>query len=179
MNILLGTHALRGYPPRTGGPPSPEARRRLLHWAKRQGFAGLEVGDWWLDFYKADPSEVMRLAEELGDNGLELAGFNCLRKCVTHPAVAEQNKRDLRQAVELAGRVRAKFVNVSLSLAPSVSGCTEDALKGLQTSPGGGRSARDEEFSEAAAFLRELAETGFAHGVKIAIELHHCSIADS
>jgi sugar phosphate isomerase/epimerase len=179
MKILLGTHALRGYPPRIGGPPSAEVQRRLIRWAKREGFAGLEVGDWWLNIYKAKREEVGRLADDLRENGLELAGFNCLRKCVTHPAVAEQNKQDLRHAVELAGRVRANFVSVSLSLDPSVSGSTEDKIKGLQTSPGGGRSACDEEFAQAGAFLRDLAEAGSAIGVKVAIELHHCSIADT
>ena len=178
MKILLGTHALRGYPPRTGGIPSAAVRRRLLQWSKREGFAGLEVGDWWFNFYQ-HPEEMVRLATELGDHGLELAGFNCLRKCVTHPAVAEQNQRDLRQAIALAGRIHAKFVNVSLSLAPSVSGCTEDQIKGLQVSPGGGRSAGDAEFAAAAAFLRELAEAGCALGVRVAIELHHCSLVDT
>jgi len=178
MKILFGTHALRGYPPRIGGPPGLDHRRRLLAWAQREGFAGLEVGDWWLDFYKY-PEEAIRLAEELKAYGLEFGGFNCLRKCVTHPAVADQNRQDLRQAVALAGQVGARFVNVSLSLAPAISGCTEDQIKGLQSSPGGGRTAGEEEFTAAAAVLRELAVSGAALGVNVALELHHCSIADT
>jgi sugar phosphate isomerase/epimerase len=113
----------------------------------------MEVGDWWFDFYAAKTEEMMHLAAELGEFDLELVGLNCLRKCVTHPAVAEKNRDDLRRAVEVAAAVKARFVNVSLSLIPSVSGVAEDRIKGLQVSPGGGMGASEAEFADAAGFL--------------------------
>jgi sugar phosphate isomerase/epimerase len=137
------------------------------------------VGDWWYDFYTAGTEEVVRLGKEVREAGLTLVGFNCLRKCVTHPAVAETNRCDLRRAVEQASAVRAAVVNVSLSLAPSASGIPDDRIKGLSCSPGSGKLAPEEEFREAGAFLRELAEEGARGGVAIALELHHCSLADT
>src|SRR5579871_2578963 len=106
MKILFATHAVRGYPPRVGGFPTAEERRNLFAWAKRRGFDGIEVGDWWFDFFTAPIGDVARLKDEMASHGLELAGFNCLRKCVTHPAVAEPNRRDLRRAVEVARAAR-------------------------------------------------------------------------
>jgi sugar phosphate isomerase/epimerase len=179
MKIALATHALRGYPPRKGGAPAAEPRRNLFRWATHHGFDGIEVGDWWFDFYTATSEEVLRLRGELQEFGLEFVGLNCLRKCVTRPAVAEQNRRDLRRAVEVAQVAQAKFVSVSLSLAPSASGVSEDRIKGLRVSPGGGKHAREEELNEAAAFLRELAEEAAGAGVEVALELHHCSLADT
>lgn len=178
MKVALATHMLRGYP--TGnGIPSPAARRALFAWAKRRGFDGIEVGDWWFDFYRATDAEVIRLKQEMEDHGLELAGMNCLRKCVTHPAVAEQNRRDLRRAIEVATKVGPTTVSISLSLAPEASGTTDDRVRGLAVSPGGSAQASDAEFSDAAAFLREIAEIGAAADVHVAVELHHCSLADT
>lgn len=179
MKIVFGTHALGGYPRRKGGFPEEGPRRSLFRWLKHHGFDGTEVGDWWFDFYAAAPEAVTKLRAELGEFGLELAGFNCLRKCVTHPAVAEKNARDLWRAVELAALVKAQYVSVSLSLEPSVSGTTEDRIKGLRISPGGGRSAGEAEPAEAAALLRELARDAANGGVEVALELHHCSLADT
>ena len=179
MKIALGTHALRGYPRRTRMVPDAEHRRALFRWAKQSGFDGLEIGDWWLNLCRVEIDEVVRVVEELREAGLELAGFNCLRKCVTHPAVTEANQRDLLRAVEVAKTVQAKIVSVSLSLAPSVSGTSEDRIKGLQFSPGGGKQAQEAEFAEAAAFLRRLANEAASGGVEVALELHHCSLADT
>lgn len=179
MKIAFATHALRGYPSRVGGVPTRESRQNLFAWARRRGFAGIEVGDWWFDFFTADIGDVVQLKQEMTDYGLELAGLNCLRKCVTHPAVAETNKRDLRRTVKIAKIVRPAAVSVSLSLAPSVSGTPEDRLRGLLASPGGGASAREEEFAEVAKFLAELAEEAAGAGVGVTLELHHCSLADT
>ena len=179
VKIAFATHALRGYPQRKGGVPAEDRRRNLFRWMQRHGFDGMEVGDWWFDFYAAKNEEIVQLAAELGEFGLELVGLNCLRKCVTHPAVAEKNRDDLRRAVEVAAAVNARFVNVSLSLVPSVSGVTEDRIKGLQVSPGGGKGASEAEFADAAGFLRALAEEAAGAGIGVAIELHHCSLADT
>src|SRR5512133_3952944 len=122
MKILFATHALRGYPKHKGGFPSAESRRNLFSWAKRKGFDGIEVGDWWFDFFTADDGEVSRLKEEMGGYGLEFAGLNCLRKSVAHPAVVEQSWRDLRRSIEIAKNLHLGFVNISLALPAEVSG---------------------------------------------------------
>ena len=169
MKILLATHALRGYPPRIGGKPTSHAYSNLFAWAKQKGFDGIEVGDWWFDFYTAHIDDLKRLKEEMEDKGLELAGLNCLRKCITHPAVAEKNKQDLKRTIEVAKIIKPKFVNISLSLDPRISGTADDRLRGLPTSPGGSAGAKKEEFAETAAFLAELAEDALSAKVEVAL----------
>lgn len=179
MKIALATHTLRGYPPRLRQKPELQVSRSVFSWARKHGFDGIEVAAWWLDYYTADIEDMLRLKDEMGEYGLELAGFNCLRKCVTHPAVAEANKRDLRRTIEVAKVVKPKFVNISLSLEGSAVGVPEDRIRGLPVSPGSGRDASDEDFREAARFLSELADDAGEAGVGIAIELHHCSLTDT
>ncbi len=179
MKILFATHALRGYPQRKGGFPAPELRQNLFAWAKRKGFDGIEVGDWWFDFYSAEMGEIARLKEEMEGYGLEMAGLNCLRKCVTHPAVADQNRCDLHRAIEVAKALRLSFVSISLALVPTATGTPEDRIKGLQVSPGGGKGAPESEFVETAVFLAELASDASSADVEVAIELHHCGLADT
>lgn len=186
MKISLGTHALLGYPPRIGNFSSKNQLKKLFKWAKRKGFQGIDVGDWWFDFYSAELSEVEKLKYEINDCGLELAAFNCLRKNITHESVKDDNKKDLKRAIEVAKIVKPEVVSISLSLNPEVF-ITKDANSdniimspiGLRKSPGGSEEARSEEFIEAAKFLSELAEDAAKSKVEIALELHHCSLADT
>lgn len=179
MRLLFATHSLRGYPKRKGGFPKAEDRRNLFSWARRKGFDGLEVGDWWFDFFTASDEETAQLKEEMAEYGLELAGFNCLRKCVSHPDAAERNRRDLRRSVDLAKRLQLGFVSISLALPSEVSGTPDDRLKGLEICAGGGRDASERDFVDTAGFLADLAADAAGAGVEIAIELHHGSIADT
>jgi len=158
--------------------PARDKRRNLFDWAKRKGFDGLEIGSWWFDFYTASDAEIDRLRQDLLDHDLELASLNCLRKCVTHPAVAEGNKRDLRRTISVAEALRPQYVSVSLALELGGSEGAK-ASTGEQSSPGGSAGAREEEFGEAAAFLAELAQGAARFGTGVALELHHCSLADN
>jgi len=186
MKIALGTHSMIGYPPVIKQIPSSKRRKCIFKWAQKKGFDGIDVGDWWFDFYTAEFSEVEKLKNELLEHDLELAGFNCLRKCVTHPSVKERNQDDLRRAIEVAKIVRPAVVSISLSLDPdadSINKQQNDELSmsptGLSVSPGSSIQAMDEEFHEAAEFLAELAEDAESADVGVALELHHCSIADT
>lgn len=179
MKIAFSNYSLRGYPPRDGGMPDERSCDNLLAWAQEKGFDGIEVGDWWFDFFNCDVRKLEGIVQKMRSRGLELAAFNCLRKCVTYPSVGEKNKKDLRRAIEVAGIVHPKIVNISLSLGPDASGTPPDRVRGLSRSPGGSAEASEADFVEAAHFLAELAEQASRDGVKIAIELHHCSIADT
>ena len=178
IKTALANHALRGYPPGKGGVPSQKSRRNLFSWAKRKGFDGIELGSWRFDFYSASRKEIDQLKQDLLDFELELASLNCLRKCVTHPAVAEQNKRDLRRAVEIAEVLRPRYISISLALELEDSGAP-NPHGGRQASLGSSAGARETEFDEAAAFLAELAEHASRFGCGVALELHHCSLADN
>ena len=132
-----------------------------------------------IDFNENEIAEFEIIIREMAEYDLELAALNCLRKCVTHAEVKDKNKKDLKHVVELAKEVRPKIINISLSLEPEVSQTPEDRIKGLSVSPGGSSEAKAEDFIEIAEFLAELAEDADGVGVGLAIELHHCSIADT
>jgi len=179
MKIVLATHALRGYPQRLGGVPKREGRLNLFNWLEKKGFDGLEIADWWFDFPNEDVDELLKIKNEMADFGLELAGFNCLRRCITHPAVAEKNKRDLLRIIEVAKVVNPKIVSVSFSIEPSVTGTKKDWVKGVKEPPGGSKGAKKEDFREVAAFLHQLSENASKEEIGVALELHHGSVADS
>jgi sugar phosphate isomerase/epimerase len=179
MKIVLATHTLQGYPPKLGGTPNPDRRLALFNWARRTGFDGLEIADWWFDFPNEDTGELQRITKEMAERDLELTGFNCLRRCITHPSVAEQNRKDLIQIIEVAKVIRPKVVSVSYSIEPSVTKTKKDWVKGVKDPPGGSRSAKEKDFEEVAAFSRQLAENASTEGIGVALELHHGSITDS
>jgi sugar phosphate isomerase/epimerase len=143
------------------------------------GFNGLEIADWWFDFPNEDTGELVLIKSEMAERDLELAGFNCLRRCITHPSVAKQNKRDLMRIIEVAKVIRPKVVSISFSIEPSVTRTKKDWVKGVKEPPGGSRSAVEKDFEEVAAFSRRLAESASTEGIGVALELHHGSIADS
>lgn len=180
MKIVLGTHTLTGYPRSLDGPPpTAEARRNLFGWLRRHGFDGIEIGSWWLDVCRVPVEDVASVRDELADYGLELAGFNLLRKNVAHPAVADENARGIRHAVTTAKRVGSRFVSISFSLAGATVGVPEDRVRGTRESPGSSRDASDADYERTAALLREVARDAAEADVAIAVELHHCSLADT
>ena len=181
MKIALATHGLAGYGRTSlaGGMPSATARRNLFSWMQRHRFDGIEIGQWWFDFFSAGIDETVRLKEELAAHSLDLLGFNCLRMCVTHPAVAEKNERDLRQTIEVAKVVQPRFVSISFSLDADVYGVAQDRARGLPESFGCSKGATEQEFETTAALLKDLARDAAKADVGIAVELHHCSLADN
>ncbi len=179
MKIAFATHILQGYPASFSDASSPETRRNLLRWLRRHRFDGVEVGAWWFDFYHAPLADVVRLRDEIGEQGLTLVAFNCLRKNVTHPAVAEANRRDLRRTVEAAAAAGVPFVSISLSVPATLLGYPVDFVRGLPVSPGASKTATEGELARAAGFLGELAREAASAGVQLALELHNCSLADT
>lgn len=180
--MALGNHTLADTwlrHPITDPQAKRRARRNLLAWTQRQGFDGIDLGAWAFDFYRAPLSELRELQQDIADAGLTLVALNCLRKCITHPAVAAQNRRDLWRAVEVACELRVPYVSISLSLDADAVGVPQRDVRGTRTSPGSSRDARPGEFEEAAAFLRQLAAAGQPHSVEVVVELHHCSLADT
>jgi sugar phosphate isomerase/epimerase len=179
VKIALGTHTLTGYPRKWGGIPPPEARRNLFAWLRRRGFDGVEVGSWWLDVCTVPPVEVARVRDEMADHDLEMAGFNLLRKNVVHPSIADENRRHIRHAVEVAKAAKVEFVSISFSLAASAVGLPDDRVRGTRDSPGASKDATEEDFGRTAEFLSEIAREAATANVEIAVELHHCSLADN
>ena len=180
MHFAFANHIFTWHPHRRGGPPPPPEHRRLqLAWVARAGFDGVEMGDFWMDFYRMADGELRTIRAEHEAAGLPIVALNCLRKNITWPQCAERNQADLRRAVEVAGLLGAGIVSISLAVPHDVIGQARDENRGLRHSVGGGREATDAEFEAAAAFLRELADRAAAAGIALSIELHHNAIADT
>jgi len=180
MRYAFANHIFTWYPHRWCAAPPPPAERRLqIAWIRRAGFDGVEMGDFWMDFYRMADAELRGIRAEFDDGGLPIVALNCLRKAITVPACAERNRADLRRAVEVAGLLGAGIVNISLAVPHDVIGQPADLNRGQRHSVGGSQSARDEEYAEAADFLRRLADEAAGAGIQLSLELHHNAITDT
>lgn len=181
VKIAFATHALMGYPRRAlvGNTPDAQKASNLMAWLEHHGFDGMEVGQWWLDFSLLGADRVGAFKEELAAHNLELIAFNCLRKCVTHPKIADENERDLRRTIDVAKAVRPKYVSISFSLDADVYGVSQDKARGLPESFGCSKGAPERDYEITAALLKDLAREAAKADVEIAIEMHHCSLADN
>lgn len=180
MKYAFANHIFT-WPPhqRCAEPPPPDHRRLQLAWIKRAGFDGVEMGDFWMDFYRRPAAELETIRAEHEAAGLPIVALNCLRKAITWPRRAERSQSDLRRAVEVAGVLGAGIVNISLAVPHEIIGQTTDLNRGQRSSVGGSRQVSDEEVERAADFLRDLADSADPAGIALAIELHHNAITDT
>jgi sugar phosphate isomerase/epimerase len=180
MRYCFGNHTFTWHPHRRCAEPPPAAERRLqVAWIRRAGFEGVEMGDFWMDFYRLADAELRGIRREFEAGGLPIVALNCLRKAITPPACAERNRADLRRAVEVAQALGASIVSVSLATPHELIGQATDLNRGQRHSIGGSRAATEAEYVEAAAFLRDLADRAASAGVQLSVELHHNAITDT
>ncbi|MCC6625801.1 MAG: sugar phosphate isomerase/epimerase [Chloroflexi bacterium] len=180
MRYCFANHIFTWHPHRRGGPPPPPEHRRLqIAWIRRAGFEGVEMGDFWMNFYQMSDAELRAIRAEFDAGGLPIVALNCLRKAITPPACADQNRADLRRALEAATALGTGIVNISLASPHTLLGQTTDLNRGQRFSLGGSRQATDAEFEAAASFLRELADQAAVAGLELSIELHHNAITDT
>jgi len=180
MRYAFANHIFTWYPHRRGGPAPPPGERRLqIAWIKRAGFDGVEMGDFWMDFYRATDDELRAIRGEFEAGGLPIVALNCLRKAITPPACAAANRADLRRAVEVARVLGAGIVSISLATPHELLGQTTDLNRGQRLSLGSGQAAPDADYAAAAHFLAGLADTAAAAGIQLSLELHHNSLADT
>lgn len=180
MKYAFANHIFTWHPHGRGGaPPPPEQRRLQLAWIARAGFDGVEMGDFWMDFYRLPDAELRTLRAEHEAAGLPIVALNCLRKNVTWPECAAGNRADLRRAIEVARLLGAGIVSLSLAVPHALIGQIGDENRGLRRSVGSGREAVAAEFEAAAGFLRDLAAVAAAAGIRLSLELHHNAIVDT
>lgn len=177
MKIAFSTHAVTDYPEPGWGLIRPEkSRAQVFDWVKSVGFEGVEVADSWTDIYACPQGYLEDIRAQLDRRGLVAAAINCLRKSLCHPELALENEERLHQAVDVAAILGCGIVNVSLSEGP---GPGLGATRGRTYSPGGSLEATERDYAVTAERLRRLARHAAECGQELAIELHHCSLADT
>lgn len=180
MQYLFANHVLSWPPHQRGAAPPPAEDRQLqLRWIKEAGFAGVEMGDFWMDFYRQTEAELRRIRVEHEQAGLPIVALNCLRKAITPDACATANRADLRQALTVAQLLGASIVNISLATPHALIGQTTDLNRGQTHSVGGSRLASPADYAAAGEFLRQLADEAADAGISLSIELHHNAITDT
>jgi sugar phosphate isomerase/epimerase len=180
MRYAFANHIFTWHPHRRGAaPPPPDHRRLQIAWIARAGFDGVEMGDFWMDFYRMADADLRAIRAEFDNAGLPVVALNCLRKAVTWPRCAAENQADLRRAVEVAHLLGAQLVNISLAMPHALIGQVRDENRGQPHSVGSSRQSPAEHMEEAATFLRDLADRAAPAGIQLSVELHHNALTDT
>jgi sugar phosphate isomerase/epimerase len=166
-----GHYIPSGYVAGAGAPT--ECRRNLYLWLREHGFDGIEINASWWNMYGASVAELVGIRDEMGEYGLELAGYNMLRHNLVVPACAENNRADLMRLVEISKAVAPVVIDISLSL-------PETEVRGQPyPSEAAGETATDADYEKSAAVIKEAAREAATAGIEISVELHHCGITDT
>jgi sugar phosphate isomerase/epimerase len=177
MKIAFSTHAVTDYPePGWGAIRSETVRAQVFDWVKSVGFQGVEIADSWTNIYDCPKGYLEDIRAQLDQRQLTTASINCLRKSLCHPELAPENEQRLHQAVDAGATLGCRILNVSLSEGP---GPGLGAVRGRAYSPGSSLEATEHDFAVTADRLRGLARHAAQRGQELAIELHHCSLADT
>lgn len=153
-----------------------EHRRRYVKKVKEIGFDGFELG--LENFPDVDPSDpaVADVQKELEDAGVPCVALRA-GGALCQPHTAEQNRKRLERAVQIASSIGASVVNSALG-ARSLNPHEENRYGGL-TQFGSSQKAAQQDFERTAKTLREVGQMAGSLGVNITIEVHQNSLADN
>lgn len=143
-------------------------RRRILDWAARTGFSGIEVSPQWLDI-RAPSAELVEFRSQAAQAGLRISGINVNRCLFTRGPRASQSLTLIQRAIDAAAILATDLVTLSLSL-PLEPG-QRPALRGSDVP--------DDERARAASVLSELAALAARQGIQLSLELHDDGILDT
>src|SRR5207237_4206026 len=96
-----------------------------------------------------------------------------------HPASGPAARKRLESAIRYAEWVGAEIVNSALVSPPTHPGGPGHDRQGETVSQGASRTASEQDFLGEAQYLREYGQRAANAGVKISIEVHQGSLADS
>ena len=157
--------------------PGGPSRSRYLRVVSDIGFDGIELSLDGVGGLEATEAGVRELREELEQSGtpcVAIRGGGAL--CI--PAIAEHNKRSLQKSVEVAHWIGADVVNTALAAGPRDPRAL-GPITGGPVSEGSSRMATADDFDRTARILREVGTTAGDRGLKVAVEVHQHSIADT
>ena len=166
--------------PYTGGSrdvPDGPARSAYLRTVRAMGFESVELG---LDAFGGDDAtetDVRAIRQDLEEHGLSCAAVRA-GGGLAQPNVAEQSRRRLERAVEVAHWAGAEIVNTALGTPPREPKGA-GTFVGEPVSQGSSRMANEDDFARTASALREVSRRAEDLSVDIAIEVHQHSIADN
>jgi sugar phosphate isomerase/epimerase len=177
--IAVATHAARAFiGQRHPGTSVRDWRgmRSFLAWASAAGFDGIDLSDSVFDF-RQPTHDLADLGHLLAEYGLPVPALNCLRASLCDRDYSELSDVRIRAALDAADRLGTEVVNISLAVPPQRLDCNR--YRGGLTSPGSSRQASDADFAVTARRLTELVSLADSIGVRLSVEMHHCSIADT
>ncbi len=160
-----------------GIPSDPKTRTEYLGKVNDMGFDGIELGFDAFGGFEATKERAEELQSTLSDAGTPCVAIRA-GGGLCQPGVADQSRKRLEKAVEIAGWTGVGVVNTALS-SPPRDATLDTGPSGARSSHGSSALATEEDFVRTAAALREVGGQAGAIGADITIEVHQHSIADS
>ena len=157
--------------------PTGKTRAKYLRRVQEIGFDGIELGLESLGGVEASQSQAMELAKELESSGVPCVAIRA-GGGLCQQNVADQNRKRLEKAVEVASWIGAEVVNTALGTPPR-NPQLNTGPTGAPEAHGSSQMATQEDYVNTARVLREVGEVAGSSGVNITIEVHQHSIADN
>ena len=154
----------------------PETAAPLLSWWQAQGIEGLVFYDQLPGFYQIDAEQWRALRQVVEDAGLTVAVFNCLRKSLHMPELAEVDRRKLDTILAACEVLEPEIIDISVNVPiPSQRDPHANAIRPLYR----GEYAPDSAYEMAGAALKVLARECAEIGAQLSIELHDDGLQDT
>lgn len=154
----------------------PQTAAPMLRWWREQGIAGLVFYDHLPGFYEISAAQWRDIKAEVGAAGLEVAVFNCLRKSLHIPELADVDRRRLDTIMTACDVLRPAVVDISVNVPiPHQRDAHTAATRPLFR----GDYASEQAYQAAAAGLKLLAQQCAEIGAQLSIELHDDGLQDT
>ena len=154
----------------------PDKARRQLAWWRSRGIEGVVLYDTAPDFYRTDPSHFATIRQVAIDEGLEIAGFNCLRKSLFMPDLMAADHLKCEHILAVCAVLKPAIVDMSVNV-PIPTGL--DPLQMAARPLFRGEYASDEAYRVSAAYLKPFARRCADFGAQFSIELHDDGLQDT
>lgn len=154
----------------------PEELTRRLAWWRARGVEGVVLYDNLPDFYRTPPERFVGVAAAIRAAGLEVAGFNGLRKSLFMPELLATDRQRCDHILAVCRVLRPAIVDLSLNV-PLPQGLDPHRLAARPLFRG--EHASDETYRVAAAELRPFVRACAAFGADFSIELHDDGLQDT
>ncbi|MBM4418183.1 MAG: TIM barrel protein [Chloroflexi bacterium] len=149
---------------------------KSLRWWKARGVEGVVFYDALPNFYRTSPESFRAVKQVLDDEGIEVAGFNALRKSLHMPELIEYDTRRLDHCLAVCEVLRPAIFDMSVNVPiPDGMDPMEFAARPLYR----GDFARVETFALAAQGLKSLAQRLATMKALLSIELHDDGVQDT
>lgn len=181
MRFSLATTIVSGwnYPhPLFSHVPTFEERRPLLHWARSNGFEGIDIADTWMTWYGLSDSALREFRNQVKDAGLVVSGLNPYRCILVRHESAAQNYEKLARSLEVCDALDCGMLNLALSV-PFPAVWSEQERAERQRNLARDRDFTEDEYAVTAEKIARLADLAAGRGIQLTIELHDDGLTDT